>query len=92
MTASTSIRRVFNSSQLKVDRPISFVEYSYKRTRCFAKTLNKGRRSFIPIFFFLHTSLLAEALFLVFARTPGKELLLAGNLHTFRLCCRKTSV
>ena len=27
-----------------------------------------------------------------FAKTPGKELLLAGNLHTFRLCCRKTSV
>ena len=59
---------------------------------CFAKTLNKGRRSFISIFFFLHTSLLADALFLVFAKTPGKEPLLAGNLHTFRLCCRKTSV
>ena len=75
MTASTSIRRVFNSSQLKVDRPISFVEYSYKRTRCFAKTLNKGRRSFISIFFFLHTSLLAEALFLVFMVFINEKLL-----------------
>lgn len=71
MTASTSIRKVLNSSQLKVDRPIAaiaFVEYSYKRTRCFAKTLNKGRRSFIFAYF-----LASRGSFPGVAKTPGKE-------------------